>query len=135
MWEVVALSVIVLIAGVGTYSPRLLLPTLVLWLAVLGLVRRLVTEVGVPNRLDPLLLVGPLGLALLGLWGMRRVAGRQQTNLMKAVFVLSALVLIGAVNPRGGSLFGGIAVVLVPTFGYWVGRAIDDRVLRGHSSS
>ena len=130
--EVVALSVIVLIAGVAAYSPPLLLPTLALWLAALGFVRRLVTEVGVPNKLDPLLLVGPLGLALLGLWGMRRIAGRPPTNLMKAVFVLSALILIGALNPRGGSLFGGVAgllFVLVPTFGYWVGRAIDDRVL------
>jgi hypothetical protein len=130
--EVVALSVIVLIAGVGAYSPPLLLPALALWLAGLGLVRRLVTEVGVPNKLDPLLLVGPLGLGLLTLWGIRRTAGRPPTNLMKAILVLSALILLGALNPRGGSLFGGTAgllFVLVPTFGYWVGRAVDDRVL------
>ena len=130
--EVVALAVVVLILGVGAYSSGLLLPTLVLWLASLGLVRRLVTEVGVPNKLDPLLLVGPLCLALLGLWGMRRVARRPPTSLTKAVCVLSALILIGALNPRGGSLFGGVAgllFVLVPTLGYWAGRAIDDRVL------
>jgi hypothetical protein len=130
--EVVALSVVVLIAGVGAYSPRLLLPTLAVWLVTLGLVRRLVTEVGVPNRLDPLLLVAPLGLALLGLWGMRRVAGAPHTRLAKGVIALSVLILIGALNPRGGSVFGGIAgllFVLVPTFGYWAGRAIDDRVL------
>jgi hypothetical protein len=130
--EVVALATTILILGVGAYSARLLLPTVALWLATLGLVRRLVSEVGVPNRIDPLLLVGPLGLGLIALWSLRRSDVDLRTGLAKAVTALTLLILLGSVNPRGGSLFGGVAgllFVLVPTFGYWIGRGIDARTL------
>ena len=130
--EVVALATVILILGVGAYSTRLLLPTVALWLAALGLVRRLVSEVGVPNRIDPLLLVGPVGLGLIALWSLRRTDVDSRTGLAKAVTVLTLLILLGSVNPRGGSLFGGVAgllFVLVPTFGYWIGRGIDERTL------
>ena len=131
--EVVAVAAVTLIFGVAARSPGLLLPSMALWLAALGMVRRLVTEVGVQNKLDPLLLVGPLGLGLLALWGMRRIPNESRTPLTKAIFVLTLLILLGSLNPRGGSVFSGIAgllFVLVPTFGYWIGRNVDDRALR-----
>lgn len=114
-------------------SRHLLFATLV-WLSVLGLVRRLLDEVSPRPGLDPVLLVSPLALGLLVLFAWRSANAYGAPNgLTKAVLTFSALVLIGAVNPLQGSVFGGLAgllFVLVPTFGFWIGRAIcDDRTL------
>ena len=118
--------------GLSMGSPRALLVSTVLWLTCLGLVRRLVDQFGVPNRLDPLLLVGPLMLAILAVAALRRDAFALRSRLSRAVLALSVLILLGSVNPLGGSLFGGLAgllFVLVPTLGFWVGRAMDDRAM------
>jgi hypothetical protein len=129
---VVALTAIVTLLGLGTRSPRLLLLGAVLWLTSLGFVRRLLSEVGSASHLDPLLVVGPLALGVLVLVAAQRGAFAVRTRLSRAVFVLSVLILLGSVNPLQGSLFGGISgllFVLVPTFGFWVGRSLDDRAI------
>jgi len=130
--DVVAFAAGVALIGVFARLPALLLPSTVLWLTALGTVRRLVTEAGSSSRLDPLLLVGPLALALLTVEAARRGAFGTRTPLGKAVFALSALVVIGAGNPRSGHFFTGVSsllFVLVPLLGYWIGRALDDRGL------
>ena len=127
---VVAAIAVIAFLGVGTKSPRLMLYGVVFWLTALGLTRRLVSEVGPVGHLDPLLLVGPLVLGLLVLAAAQRGALKLDTRLSQAVLVLSVLILLGAVNPLQGSLFGGIAgllFVLVPTLGFWIGRSLDDR--------
>jgi hypothetical protein len=131
--DVVAAVAALALVGIASRSPRLLLPATVAWLTALGLTRRLVTELGSGAHLDPLLLVGPLGLALLAVSATRRGAMLGPSRLAKAVLILSLLILLGAANPLQGSILTGassLLFVLVPTFGFWIGRVIDDRALR-----
>lgn len=126
-----ALSVAALVVGLALRSPRSLLLALPVWLAALGLTRRLLSAINPHGEADPLLLVGPLALVLLLGVSMTRLDVR--TPLAKAVLVLSLLVLVGAVNPLQGSLFAGLSalVFFVPLAAFWVGRALcDDRTMR-----
>lgn len=130
---VVAGSVAIMLLGLGARSPRMLLAGAVVWLTALGLIRRLVTEVGGANHLDPLLLVGPLALGILVLVSVKAVGFPFRTWLSRAVLILTVLILLGSVNPLEGSLFGGIAgllFVLVPIFGFWVGHNAGDRTIK-----
>jgi hypothetical protein len=129
----IAASVGMLLLGVGLLTPRQLLLGLVAWLAALGLLRRLVTELGSPVGADPLLLVGPLAMAVLVVVAAGRGAFRQRTVLGDAVLALSLLAVAGAFNPVQGSLLSGVAgllFLLVPMLGFWIGRGLcDDRTL------
>jgi hypothetical protein len=124
---------VVFIIGFGFSTPRLLLYALAVWLPALGIVRRLVNLVSPAPQADPLLLIGPLAIAVLLLEAIRLDAFGSRTILAKAVAVLSLLMLLGAVNPLQGSLAGGVAsliYVLVPMLAFWIGRVLcDDRTL------
>jgi hypothetical protein len=130
---VMAGSVIALLVGIGLRSPRSLLYGLVVWLAVLGLVRRLAAEVSPTPQSDPLLLVEAAAVGTLLIVAAARGAFANLSALAKAVFALSLLVLLGAVNPLGGNLsagFGSLYLILIPMLAFWVGRSIcDDRTL------
>jgi hypothetical protein len=125
---------VVFIIGFGFTTPRLLLYALAVWLPALGIVRRLVNLVSPAAKADPLLLIGPLAIAVLLLEAIRLDAFGSRTTLAKAVAVLNLLMLLGAFNPLQGSLAGGVAsliYVLVPTLAFWIGRVLcDDRTLR-----
>jgi hypothetical protein len=116
----------------GSISPRRLLLLIVVWLLALGVTRRLLLVVEPQSQYDPLLLVGPAGLTILALFGIKRGAFRQRTPLANAALVLGVLTLLGAANPLQGSLLTGLAGLLfflVPQVGFWVGRSIvDDRL-------
>ena len=130
----VALVAIIFLVGVATRSPLLGLLSVTVWLVVLGMTRRLVSELAPITRTDPLLLVAPLLLTLLALAAIRQGALRGRTKLTNGVLALSLLSLFAAINPAGGSLAGGIGgllFVLVPMLGFWIGRFyLDDRALR-----
>ncbi len=123
----------VLVLGIGTRAPRHLLYALVVWLASLGLVRRLVYEVSPPGEADALLLVGPVAIAVLLLVTGQREELRRRTSLATSVLVLTVLVIAGALNPLQGGLLTGIAgllFVLVPMLAFWVGlKLCDDATL------
>jgi hypothetical protein len=130
--DVVALVAFMALLALAAASSRLLLLAVVAWLAGLGLLRRLLTQIGPATHQDPVLIIAPLGLALLVLLAARRRALVTDTRLSRSVLVLSGLILLGSVNPAQGSLFGGIAgllFVFVPTLGFWVGRGLDSRSL------
>jgi hypothetical protein len=120
-------------AGLGFLAPRRLVYALVVWLTALGLVRRLVSTWSPAGTADLLLLVGPAAILVLFLVAVREGAFRNRTTFASSILVLSLLVLVGAVNPLQGNLVGGVAgllFVLVPTLGFWIGRAfVDDRTL------
>jgi hypothetical protein len=120
--------------GVGFYKPRWMLPSLAVWLAALGFLRRVVTALGAPGGNDPLLLVLPAALVLIVLVAKNQGAFANRTRLANSVLVLSFLMLLGAVNPLQGSPVTGVAgllFVLVPTLGFWIGRGFGgDSVLR-----
>lgn len=115
-------------------APRLVLPALVVWLAMLGLVRRLLDlSTGVKPASDPLLLVAPMVIGLLAVEAWQKRAGAPLSVLAKAVGVLCVLAAVEALNPLQGGLHVGLAgllLVLVPLLAFWIGRAFaDDRTL------
>jgi hypothetical protein len=107
--------------------------SLVAWLAVLALVRRLLDGSGIGGSSNPLLLVSPVAVAILVLAAGRRGAFRSRTSLTNHVLLLNVFVLLSAANPLQGGLSVGLAgllFVLVPMLWFWLGRAvIDDRRL------
>jgi hypothetical protein len=129
----VAVAAVLAVFGLAFRAPRLLLPVTVVWLAALGMVRRLISQVAPIAHSDPLLVIGPLALVLLVLLARDAGAFARRTRLANGVLLLSVLMLLGAVNPLGGSLAGGVlglSFVLVPMLAFWVGRAwCDDRML------
>lgn len=129
----VALAVMALIAVVCLRAPRNAVIGLVVWLAVLGTVRRLLLETAALGSNDPLLLVAPAVVAVLVVVAARQGAFRTRTRLTKAVMALSGLLILGTFNPLQGGIavgLGGLLFALVPTLWFWVGRTVfDDRLL------
>lgn len=132
----VALMAVALFLTGCLKSPRRSIVVLLLWLAVLGTVRRLLDPSA--GGSDPLLLVAPIVVGLLVLIAVHRGAFTNPTRLTKTVLLLCALIVAAAVNPMQGGLAvgaGGLLFVLVPVLWFWVGRAVVDdafltRVLR-----
>jgi hypothetical protein len=126
-----AALIIFLLLVASSAAPRNLLLLVVVWLTVLGTVRRVLPAD--PQALaDPLLLVGPIILGILGVIAVRNGALKDRTPLSNAVLILGALTLAGAVNPLQGSVFTGLAGLLfffVPQIGFWIGRGLCDEEL------
>ena len=120
---------------VGIARPRHLLYVLIAWLAVLGLVRRLVDAASPAGSLDPFLLVLPAALGVMLIASARAGAFRGASGLTKAVAAFTIILTLGAVNPMQGGLSTGAAglfLTVAPMLAFWVGRSIcDDRTLRG----
>jgi hypothetical protein len=130
---VIAASVMAVLVGVGIRSPRALLYGLVVWLAALGVVRRLAADLGPAPQSDPLLVVEVVAIAILLVVAIARGALNGLSAFAKSVLVLSLLLLLAAFNPIGGNLtagFGSLFLILVPMLAFWVGRGLcDDRML------
>lgn len=120
-------GLLAIVLGLGLRTPRTVLVALPLWLAFLGLSRRLLSAIGgAPGEADPLLLVGPAALVLLAVAAVDRGAIRPRTGLSTAVMGLSGLVVLGALNPIQGSLLAGVSAILffVPLLAFWIGRGL-----------
>lgn len=125
-----AVAAVVLLAGVGLVVPRASLYLLVAWLPALGLVRRLLDAVAPAPRADPLLLVAPLGIAVLLVLAFAAGAFRGRTPLSNGVAALTVLTLVAALNPLQGSFAEGLAsllLILVPLLLFWIGRTLVSR--------
>jgi type IV secretory pathway TrbD component len=129
----IAGGVMAVLVGIGIRSPRALLYGLVVWLAALGLVRRLAADLGPVPQSDPLLVVEAAAIGILLVVAGARGAFNNLSGLAKSVLALSLLILLAAVNPIGGSLtagFGSLFLILVPLLAFWIGRGLcDDRML------
>jgi hypothetical protein len=125
-----AAAAAVFFAGIGFLAPRRLIFALVVWLALLGFLRRFVSQWSpAAGPADLLLLVGPAAIVVLFLVAARSGAFRRRTTFANAVLALNLLVLLGAVNPLQGSFTAGLAgllFVLVPTLAFWIGRVFCD---------
>jgi hypothetical protein len=131
---VVAASFVVLVVGASAVAPRYVLYLLVVWLAVLGLLRRIFDQYVSSGEIDPLLVVVPATVIALLIPAAAGGAFRNLTTLAKAVLVLSALALLGALNPVQGNLtagFIGLLFVLAPTLAFWVGRGVLSDAVAG----
>jgi len=126
----VAVPVACALVGVATSSPRLALYGLMVWLAALGLVRRLLTTYGQSGPIgDPVLIVGPVLLLVLFLIAVERGALREHTRLSRVVLGLTVVLGLSAVNPLQGGLsvgLGGVLLVVVPMLAFWIGRSLLD---------
>jgi hypothetical protein len=126
----IAVSFGALAFGVWSVRSESLLYGLVLWTAVLGLLRRLISYeiLGEAQGNDPLLLVLPLMVLLLAAAALRRGAFEAPTALSRLVALFTGLVLLGALNPLQVSLTAGMAalVFFVPVAAFWAGRALAD---------
>jgi hypothetical protein len=122
------------LAYLGWVTPRRSIVVIFGWLIVLGTARRLVSWFAVDLGRDPLLLVGPAGLATLSIQSWRAGAFRRWSVMGALVASLSVVALLGVVNTRQGPLRAGLVGLLfwlVPMLWFWVGRAFGSaRVLR-----
>jgi len=128
-----ALLSLFLIAVVCFRAPRYGVVGLLIWLCLLGTVRRIL-DPGGTGTYDPLLLVAPAALAVILAAATRAGAFGNRTPVSSSILLLSVLVIISAVNPLQGGLavgLGGLFFVLVPIAWFWVGRAILDDELFG----
>jgi hypothetical protein len=120
-----------MIVGLSTRPPVVLLGSLLIWLSALGLLRRVLNTITPVPHADPLLLVGPLAMAVLFIAAAGQGAFNNRSRLASAVLALNALAIIGALNPLQGGVatgLGGLLFILVPTLAFWVGRGLfDDR--------
>ena len=128
-----ALSLVLLVcmAAAGLRAPKVLLVATLVWLPMLGLVRRLVFSPSHNSQLDPLLLVAPVAVMLLLLAAVKHGALKEATSLTKAILLFDVLAVASFVNPiQGGPLVGlaGLLFVLVPTLWFWLGRGLVDDV-------
>lgn len=131
----IALALFAVVALQAEVQPVRLLVGLAASLPLLGLFRRLVSELIPYTTVDPLVLLVPVALGLLTLRAVRDDTS-PRTSLAVAVFWLSAFTVAGSLNP-GDSLTAGISgliFVLGPQLAFWIGRVSSDqtveRVLR-----
>jgi hypothetical protein len=132
---VILVAIAVPVLALALRAPRHLVLGLAIWLAGVGLLRRLLYGLGSHALLgDPLLVVEALVMVLLVGVAISRGAGRGRTRLANAVLVLCLLALVEAANPLQGGIsvgIGGLLLVLVPLLAFWVGRSLaDDRTMR-----
>jgi hypothetical protein len=128
-----AACLVALVAIVGLRAPRRLLYALLAWLVVLGLQRRLLAGHLPATAADPILVVGPVTLAVLAFDAIQRHALQHRTALANSVLILTTFVVLGALNPLQGSLVSGITALLfyAPLLAFWVGRSLcDDETLK-----
>ena len=110
-------------------APRTTVLLLLGWVVAVGAIRRLLLAAGVTGENDPLLLVAPMGVAVLVLVAAKRGAFAARSSLTTAVLLFSALCVMGAFNPAQGSVLAGLASLLfflVPLLWFWVGRGLLD---------
>jgi len=129
-----AVSLCILVIGLSVRSPRHLIYGLIVWLAALGLIRRLVSTISPAGPLDPLLVVAPVAVATLIVAAKEDGAFRNLSPFSKVMGVFCLLILLASLNPLQGGLtvgMGGLLFMLVPVACFWVGRAFcTDQVLK-----
>lgn len=127
--DMIALVVALGLVALASLAPRFAVYGLVAWLGVLGLLRRMLTSAGttIGSFGDPLLLVGPIVLAVLFAIAIERGALRNRTRLANAVLALTIALALSALNPLQGGLSVGLAglmLIVIPMLAFWIGRGL-----------
>lgn len=100
---------------------------LLMGLVGLGLLRRLVLGASAGGALDPLLLIAPVGVALLVLVAARHGAFLFVSPLERCVGLFAMALLLGAFNPLQGGLavgLGGLFFLLIPVLWFFIATAL-----------
>ncbi|MFN8024888.1 MAG: hypothetical protein U0W40_00605 [Acidimicrobiia bacterium] len=102
------------------------------WLVLLGLARRLASEVIADPGRDPLIMVGVAAAAVLLVRALLAGALRRLTLLSWLMLAFTALAFLELLNPdqtNGFGRFAGLLVWVAPTLWFWVGRQLVGRRL------
>jgi len=121
---------IFLTVAIGIRKPQATILLLMIYLPLLGLIRRILIPMAGWGAFDPLVLVGPVSALLLGTyWFHHRFVMREEfqddTPLFRSVRWLLVIDLLEVANPKQGSLMvgiGGIMFYVVPLFWFVAGR-------------
>lgn len=124
------ISIIFVIYAISQRRPVLAIYLLMLYIPFMGLIRRLLIPVAGWNSLDPLVIIQPAIVLILGFnWAYRtyiaRVPIRDDTVLFRLVRWLLLVDIIQIVNPLQGSLLTGLAgsiYFIVPVLFMVLGR-------------
>jgi hypothetical protein len=95
------------------------------YLVLLGDIRRIVAEIGEPSAFDPLLLVAPAVTAVLVVPLLLDL--RLRESLSKSVLALLVVMGLEIVNPKQGPIsigLSGVFFYIIPVMWFWIGRSL-----------
>ena len=123
----VMLALVPMLLTVAMLSPKSLLILLTVWMAELGLIRRVIPG-GSSSSFsgDPLLIVGPAVIFFLIVVAANGGAFCERSALAKTVMAFNVVCVLEALNPKQGGItvgLGGLLFVLVPMMAFWIGRS------------
>lgn len=118
-----------LLAYICVISPREGMRAVLVWLAFLGLTRRLASEVMIDTGRDAFIVVGPFAAGVLCLRSLLDGAWRARGWLANCIVLFTVVIVVQVFNPRQGDLLVGLAgliVWLAPMLWFWIGRQYVD---------
>jgi hypothetical protein len=109
----------------ATVSIRLSVVATLVYLTLMGDIRRLLIPVAGWSGTDPLLLVGPTFAVILTAYVFATKKAHFSTQLAPWILALTAIMALQIMNPRQGGLMIGIAgamFYIIPLLWYWIGQ-------------
>lgn len=128
---IVGVSVIVAFFLMALHARTLALQLVFIWLAFLGLTRRLLIPfIGWP-AFDPLLLIGPVCAVILWITTPRTAERRAPNALAALGILLAGLAAAQSLNPQSPGLTGVLSAIfwIGPLLWFFLGRTIPDDLL------
>ncbi|QSO53705.1 hypothetical protein JZ785_07635 [Alicyclobacillus curvatus] len=121
---IIATALVVFLLGLSVRKPTMTMYFLMLYLPALGFIRRWLIPVAGWGTFDPLVIVAPIVICIIGsYWLYNRFVKREfplpETKLFHLVRILLLVDVLEVVNPHQGGLFAGIGGVMfyvVPLF-------------------
>jgi hypothetical protein len=114
----------------AVYDKESALMWTVVYLMLLGDIRRVVADIATPAAFDPLLLVVPVVTAVLVVPSLLSL--KLKEPLSKAVLALLVVMCAEVVNPKQGDLsigLSGVFFYIVPVLWFWIGRSLGSTAL------
>jgi hypothetical protein len=114
----------------AVYDKESALMWTVVYLILLGDIRRVIADIATPAAFDPLLLVVPLVTAVLVVPSLLNL--KLKEPLSKAVLALIVVMCAEVVNPKQGDLsigLSGVFFYFVPVMWFWIGRSVGSTAL------
>jgi len=114
----------------AVYNKESALVWTVVYLMLLGDIRRVIADIATPAAFDPLLLVVPVVTAVLVVPSLVNL--KLKEPLSKAVLALLVVMCAEVVNPKQGGLsigLSGVFFYIVPVMWFWIGRSLGSVAL------
>jgi hypothetical protein len=109
----------------ATVSIRLSVVAALVYLTLMGDIRRLLIPVAGWSGTDPLLLIGPTFVVILTAYVFATKRAQFRTQLAPWILALMVIMALQIMNPRQGGLMVGIAgamFYIIPLLWYWIGQ-------------